>query len=175
MLLHFDKFRRRIDDVIWMIMQSMLNDQCVNNNKFNYHFVNQSCFNKTCFSNKNDETRQRQRLNDHFFLNVFNVNSSFKFNVDSYFQNANLIKRLLYDVAYSNNCLHVKFSRIFCQMNEFIFDRRENDFETTRSRFVMSVHFFQNATIARDVKFVRQYFDIVHEIQRCDSTKKSFQ
>jgi hypothetical protein len=67
-------------------------------------------------------------------------------------------------ITYSNDCLHVKFLRISRQMNELIFNRRENDFVTTRSRFAMSVHIFQNATIARDVKFVRQYVDIVHEI-----------
>jgi hypothetical protein len=49
-------------------------------------------------------------------------------------------------------------------MNELIFDRREDDFVTTRSRFAVSVHFFQNATVARDAKLVRQYVDIVHEI-----------
>jgi hypothetical protein len=97
-------------------------------------------------------------------LNVLDVSFSFKLDVDLYSQNANLIKRLLYDVAYLNDCLHVKFSRISRQMNKFIFDRREDDFVTTRSRFAMSVHFFQNATVARDVKFVRQYVDIVHEI-----------
>jgi hypothetical protein len=142
----------------------MSNDRCVNNNKFDYRFVNQSCFDKTHFSDEDDETRQRQRLNDHLFLNAFDVNSSFELNVDLHSQNANLIKRLLYNVAYSNDCLHVKFSRIFRQMNELIFDRREDDFVTTRLRFAMSVHFFQNATVARDARFVRQYVNIVHEI-----------
>ncbi len=63
------------------------------------------------------------------------MSSSFKLDVDLHSQNANLIKRLLYDVAYSNDCLHVKFSRVSRQMNELIFDQRENDFVTTRSRF----------------------------------------
>jgi hypothetical protein len=49
-------------------------------------------------------------------------------------------------------------------MNEVIFDRREDDFVTTRSRLAVSVHFFQNATVARDAKFVRQYVDIIHEV-----------
>jgi hypothetical protein len=142
----------------------MSNDRCVNNNRFDYRFVNQSCFDKTRFSDEDDETRQRQRLSDHLFLNAFDVSSSFELDVDLHSQNANLIKRLFYDVAYSNDCLHVKFSRILRQMNELIFDRREDDFVTTRSRFAVSVHFFQNATVARDVKFVRQYVDIVHEV-----------
>jgi hypothetical protein len=142
----------------------MSNDRCVNNNKFNYHFVNQSCFDKTRSSDEDDETRQRQRLSDHFFLNVFDMSSSFELDVDLHFQNANLIKRLLYDVAYLNDCLHVKFFRVSRQMNKFIFNRRKDDFVTTRLRFAVSVHFFQNATIARDAKFVRQYVDIVHEV-----------
>jgi hypothetical protein len=142
----------------------MSNDRCVDNNKSDYRLVNQSCFDKTRLSNEDDETRQRQRLNDHLFLNAFDVSSSLEFDVDLHIQNANLIKRLLYDVAYSNDCLHVKFFRIFRQMNELIFDRREDDFVTTRSRLAMSVHFFQNATIACDAKFVRQYVDIVHEV-----------
>jgi hypothetical protein len=142
----------------------MSDDRCVNNNKFDYRFVNQSCFNKTRFSDEDDETRQRQRLSDHLFLNPFDVSSSLELNVDLHSQNANLIKRLLYDVAYSNDCLHVKFSRILRQMNEFIFDRREDDFVTTRSRLAVSVHFFQNATVAHDAKLVRQYVDIIHEI-----------
>ncbi len=142
----------------------MSNDRCVNNNKFDYRFVNQSCFDKTRLSDEDDETRQRQRLNDHLFLNVLNVNSSFKLNVDLHFQNANLIKKLLYNVAYSNDYLHVKFFRIFRQMNELIFDRREDDFVTTRLRLAVSVHFFQSVTVARDVKLVHQYVNIVHEI-----------
>jgi hypothetical protein len=142
----------------------MLNDRCVHNNKSDYHFVNQSCFDKTRLSNEDDETRQRQRLNDYLFWNVLDVSFSFELDVDLHFQNANLIKKLLYNVAYSNDCLHVKFSRISRQMNKFIFDRRENDFVTTRLRFAVSVHFFQNATVARDIKFVRQYVDIIHEI-----------
>jgi hypothetical protein len=145
-------------------MRRMSNNRCVNNSKFDYRLVDQSCFDKTRFSDEDDETRQRQRLNDHFFLNVLDVSFSFKLDVDLHFQNANLIKRLLYDVAYSNECLHVKFSRISCQMNELIFDRRKDDFVTTRSRFAVSVHFFQNATVARDVKLVRQNVNIVHEI-----------
>jgi hypothetical protein len=60
----------------------MSNNRCVNNNKSDYRFVNQSCFDKTRFSNKDDETRQRQRLNDHFFLNVLDVNSSFELDVE---------------------------------------------------------------------------------------------
>jgi hypothetical protein len=97
-------------------------------------------------------------------LNALDVSSSLELDVDLHSQNANLIKRLLYDVAYSNDFLHVKFSRISRQMNELIFDRREDDFVTTRSRFAVSVHFFQNATVARDARFVRQYVDIVHEV-----------
>jgi hypothetical protein len=142
----------------------MSDDRCVNNSRFDYRLVNQSCSDKTRLSNEDDETRQRQHLNDHFFLNVFDVSSSFELDVDLHSQNANLIKRLLYNVAYSNDCLHVKFLRISRQMNEFIFDQREDDFVTTRSRLAVSVHFFQNATVARDVKFVRQYVDIVHEV-----------
>jgi hypothetical protein len=145
-------------------MRRMSDDRCVNNNKSDYRLVNQSCSDKTRLSNEDDETRQRQRLSDHLFLNAFDVSSSLKLDVDLRSQNASLTKRLLYDVAYSNDCLHVKFLRVSRQMNELIFDRRENDFVTTRSRFAMSVHFFQNATIARDVKFVRQYVDIVHEV-----------
>ncbi len=145
-------------------MQRMSNDRCVNNNKFDYRFINQSCSSKTRLSNEDDETRQRQRLSDHFFLNALDVSSSLKLDVDLHSQNANLTKRLLYDVAYSNDCLHVKFSRVSRQMNELIFDRRENDFVTTRSRLAVSVHFFQNATVARDVRLVRQYVDIVHEV-----------
>jgi hypothetical protein len=49
-------------------------------------------------------------------------------------------------------------------MNELIFDWREDDFVTTRLRLAVSVQFFQNATVARDAKFVRQYVDIVHEV-----------
>jgi hypothetical protein len=142
----------------------MSDDRCVNNSRFDYRLVNQSCFDKTRFSNESDETRQRQRLSDHLFLNALDVSSSLELDVDLHFQKTNLIKRLLYDVAYSNDCLHVKFSRISRQMNELIFDRREDDFVTTRSRLAVSVHFFQNATVARDVKFVRQYVDIVHEV-----------
>jgi hypothetical protein len=145
-------------------MRRILDDRCVNNNRFDYRFANQSCFDKTRFSDEDDETRQRQRLNDRFFLNVLDVSFSFELDVDLHSQNANLIKRLFYDVAYSNDCLHVKYSRISRQINELIFDRREDDFVTMRSRLAMSVHFFQNATVARDVKFVRQYVDIVHEI-----------
>jgi hypothetical protein len=142
----------------------MLNDRCVNNNKFDYRLVSQSCSDKTRLLNEDDETRQRQRLSDHFFLNALDVSFSLELDVDLHSQNANLIKRLLYDVAYSNDCLHVKFFRIFRQMNDLIFDRRENDFVTTRSRFAVSVHFFQNATTVRDARFVRQYVDIVHEV-----------
>ncbi len=145
-------------------MRRMSEDQCVNNSKSDNRFVNQTCFDKIRSSCEDDETRQRQRLNDHFFLNALNVSSSLELNVNLHSQNANLTKRLLYDVAYSNDCLHVKFFRVFRQMNELIFDRREDDFVTTRSRFAVSVHFFQNATIARDVKFVRQYVDIIHEV-----------
>jgi hypothetical protein len=145
-------------------MQRMSDDRCVNNSKFDYRLVNQSCFDKTRSSNEDDETRQRQRLSDHLFLNAFDVSFSFELDVDLHFQNANLIKRLLYDVAYSNDCLHVKFFRISRQMNELIFDRREDDFVTTRLRLAVSVHFFQNATVARDVRFVHQYDDIVHEV-----------
>jgi hypothetical protein len=115
-------------------------------------------------------------------LNVFDVNFSFKFDVDLYFQNANLIKNLFYDVAYSNDCLHVKFSRISRQMNEFIFDRRENNFVTTRLRFAVSVHFFQNATIVFDaictlicwyrsrnstLRFDEKIASIISKNQRC--------
>jgi hypothetical protein len=145
-------------------MRRMSDNRCVNNNKSDYRLVNQSCFDKTRFSDEDDETRQRQDLNDHLFLNALDVSSSLELDVDLHSQNANLIKRLLYDVAYSNDCLHVKFFRIFRQMNELIFDRRENDFVTTRLNFAVSVHFFQNVTIARDAKLVRQYVDIVHEI-----------
>jgi hypothetical protein len=145
-------------------VRRMSDDRCVNNDRFDYRLVNQSCFDKTCFSDKDDETRQRQRLNDHLFLNAFDVNSSFELDVDLHFQNANLTKKLLYNVAYSNDCLHVKFSRVSRQMNELIFDRREDDFVTTRSHLAVSVHFFQSATVARDAKFVRQYVDIVHEV-----------
>jgi hypothetical protein len=123
-------------------MRRMSEDRCVNNNKFDNDLVNQACFNKTRLSSEDDETRQRQRLNDYLFLNAFDVSSSLKLDVNLYFQNANLIKRLLYDVAYSNDCLHVKLSRISRQMNEHIFNRRENDFVTMRSRFAMSMHFF---------------------------------
>jgi uncharacterized membrane protein YgaE (UPF0421/DUF939 family) len=142
----------------------MSNDRCINNNRSDYRSVNQSCFDKTRFSDEDDETRQRQRLNDHLFLNAFDMNSSLELDVDLHSQNANLIKKLLYDVAYSNDCLHVKFSRVSHQMNELIFDRREDDFVTTRSRLAVSVHFFQNATVARDARLVRQYVDIVHEV-----------
>jgi hypothetical protein len=145
-------------------MRRMSDDRCVNNNRFDYRLVNQSCFDKTRLSNEDDETRQRQRLSDHLFLNVLDVSFSLELDVDLHSQNANLIKRLLYDVAYSNDCLHVKFSRVSRQMNEFIFDRREDRFVTTRSRFAVSVHFFQNATVARDAKLVRQNVDIVHEV-----------
>jgi hypothetical protein len=145
-------------------MRRMSDDRCVNNSRSDYRLVNQSCSDKTRLSDEDDETRQRQRLNDHFFLNVLDVNSSLELDVDLHSQNANLIKRLLYDVAYSNDCLHVKFSRVSRQMNELIFDRREDDFVTTRSFFAVSVHFFQNAAVARDVKLVRQYVDIVHEV-----------
>jgi hypothetical protein len=48
-------------------MRRMSDDRCLNNNKFDYRFVNQSCFDKTRLSDEDDETRQRQRLNDHFF------------------------------------------------------------------------------------------------------------
>jgi hypothetical protein len=142
----------------------MSNDRCVSNNKSDYRLVNQSCSDKTRLSNEDDETRQRQRLNDHLFLNALEVSFSLDLDVDLHFQNTNLTKRLLYDVAYSNDCLHVKFSRVLRQMNELIFDRREDDFVTTRSRLAVSVHFFQNATVARDAKLVRQYVDIVHEV-----------
>jgi hypothetical protein len=142
----------------------MSNDRCVNNSKSDYRLVDQSCSDKTRLSNEDDETRQRQRLSDHLFLNAFDVSSSFELDVDLHSQNANLTKRLLYDVAYSNDRLHVKSLRISCQMNELIFDRRENDFVTTRSRLAVSVHFFQSATVARDAKLVRQYVDIVHEV-----------
>jgi hypothetical protein len=145
-------------------MRRMSDDRCVNNNRSDYHLVNQSCFDKTRFSDEDDETQQRQRLSDHLFLNALDVSSSLELDVDLHSQNANLIKRLLYDVAYSNDCLHVKFSRVSRQMNELIFDRREDDFVTTRSRLAVSVHFFQNATVARDARFVRQYVDIVHEV-----------
>jgi hypothetical protein len=67
LLLHLDKLRRCINDVIWSIMRRMLDDRCVNNNRFDYRFVNQLCFDKTRSSSEDDETRQRQRLNDHFF------------------------------------------------------------------------------------------------------------
>ncbi len=80
-------------------MRRMSNDRCVSNNKSDYRLVNQSCSDKTRLSNEDDETRQRQRLNDHLFLNAFDVSSSFELDVDLHFQNANLIKRLLYDVA----------------------------------------------------------------------------
>jgi hypothetical protein len=142
----------------------MSNDRCVNNSKSDYRLVNQSCSDKTRSSNEDDETRQRQRLNDHLFLNALDVSSSFELDVDLHFQNANLTKELFYDVASSNDCLHVKFLRVSRQMNELIFDRREDDFVTTRSRLVVSVHFFQNATVARDARLVRQYVDIVHEV-----------
>jgi hypothetical protein len=142
----------------------MSNDRCVNNSKSDYRLVDQSCSDKTRSSDEDDETRQRQRLSDHLFLNVLDVSFSLKLDVDLHSQNANLIKRLLYDVAYSNDYLHVKFFRISRQMNELIFDQREDDFVTTRSGFAVSVHFFQNATVARDVKLVRQYVDIVHEV-----------
>jgi hypothetical protein len=142
----------------------MSNNRCVNNSRSDYRLVDQSCFDKTRLSDEDDETRQRQRLSDHLFLNVLDVSSSFELDVDLHSQNANLIKRLLYDVAYSNDCLHVEFSRVSRQMNELIFDRREDDFVTTRSRLALSVHFFQNATVVRDARFVRQYVDIVHEI-----------
>jgi hypothetical protein len=142
----------------------MSDDRCVNNSRSDYRFVDQSCSDKTRFSNEDEETRQRQRLNDHLFLNALDVSSSFELDVDLHSQNANLIKKLLYDVAYSHDCLHVKFFRISRQMNELVFDRREDDFVTTRSRLAVSVHFFQNATVARDARFVRQYVDIVHEV-----------
>jgi hypothetical protein len=142
----------------------MSNHRCVNNNRSDYRLVNQLCSDKTRFSDEDDETRQRQRLSDHLFLNALDVSFSFELDVDLHSQNANLTKRLFYDVAYSNDCLHVKFSRVSRQMNELIFDRREDDFVTTRSRFAVSVQFFQNATVARDAKFVRQYVDIVHEV-----------
>jgi hypothetical protein len=145
-------------------MQRMSDDRYVSNSRSDYRLVNQSCSDKTRLSDEDDETRQRQRLSDHLFLNAFDVNSSFELDVDLHSQNANLIKRLLYNVAYLNDCLHVKFLRVSRQMNELIFDRREDDFVTTRSRLAVSVHFFQNATIARDARFVRQYVDIVHEI-----------
>jgi hypothetical protein len=142
----------------------MSDDRYVSNSKSYYRLVDQSCSDKTRLSNEDDETRQRQRLSDHLFLNALDVNSSLELDVDLHSQNANLIKRSLYNVAYSNDCLHVKFSRISRQMNELIFDRREDDFVTTRLRFAVSVHFFQNATVARDARFVRQYVNIVHEV-----------
>jgi predicted transcriptional regulator len=174
LLLHLDKLRRRVDDVIRTIMRRMSENRCVNNSKFDNRFVYQSCFDKTRLSDEDDETRQRQRLNDHLFLNVLDVNFSFELDVNLHLQNANLIKRLLYDVAYSNDCLHVKFSRVSRQINELIFDRREDDFVTTRLRLAMSVHFFQNATVACDAKLVRQYVDIIHEAQRRNSTRRTF-
>ncbi len=103
-------------------------------------------------------------MNDHLFDNTLDVNSSFDLDVNLHSQNSNLIQRSFYDVAYANDYLHVKFSRIFCQMNELIFDRRKDDFVTTRLRLAVSVHFFQNETVARDAKLVRQNVDIVHEI-----------
>jgi hypothetical protein len=142
----------------------MSSDRCVSNSRSDYRLVDQSCSDKTRLSDEDDETRQRQRLSDHLFLNALDVSSSLELDVDLHLQNANLIKRLLYDVAYSNECLHVKFSRISCQMNELIFDRRKDDFVTTRSRLAVSVHFFQNAAVARDARLVRQNVDIVHEV-----------
>jgi hypothetical protein len=141
LLLHLDKLRRRVDDAVRTIMRRVSKDWCVNNNWFDDRFINQSCSDKTRFSDENDETRQRQRLNDHFFLNAFDVNSLLELDVNLHSQNANLTRRLLYDVAYSNDCLHIKFFRIFRQMNELIFDRREDDFVTTRLRLAVSVHF----------------------------------
>jgi hypothetical protein len=63
-------------------MRRMSEDRCVNNNKFDNHLVYQSCFNETRFSDEDDETRQRQRLNDHLFLNAFDVSSSLELDVD---------------------------------------------------------------------------------------------
>jgi hypothetical protein len=151
----------------------MSEDRCVDNSEFDNRFVYQTCSDKTRSSDENDETRQRQRLSDHLFLNALDVSSSLELDVNLHSQNANLTRRLLYDVAYSNDCLHVEFSRISRQMNELIFDRREDDFVTTRSRLAVSVHFFQNATVACNARFVRQYVDIIHEAQRCNSTKRT--
>ncbi len=60
----------------------MSKDWCVNYNWFNDRFVDQSCSDKTRFLNEDDETRQRQRLNDHLFLNVLDVSSSLELDVN---------------------------------------------------------------------------------------------
>ncbi len=57
-------------------MRRMSRNRCVNNNKSDNRLVNQTCFDKTRLSNEDDETRQRQRLSDHLFLNALDVASS---------------------------------------------------------------------------------------------------
>ncbi len=110
-----------------------------------------------------------------FFLNVFDMYSSLQLNVNLHVSDTNLTWWLLYDVANANDCLHIKFSRIFYQINELVFNWRENDVVTTCSCFAMNVHFLQNTTITRDVNIIRKYINAVHKVNRDNSTKPSLQ
>jgi hypothetical protein len=119
-MLHFDKLCRRVDDDIRAFVPRVSNEQCVNDNRFNYRFIYQSRFDKTCISNKDDETKQRQHLNDHLFLYNTNVRFSFQFAVNLHIQDANLTREQLYNVANANSRLHVEFFRISREMYELV-------------------------------------------------------
>jgi hypothetical protein len=169
-MMHLDKLCCRVDDAIRAFVQRVSSKRDVNDSRFNHRLIYQSRFDKACISDKNDETRQRQRLSDYLFLYASNVSFSFQFAVDLHTQDANLISELLYDVADANSRLHIELFRVFREMYELVFDRREDDFVTTFSRLKVSMHFLQNATVVCSIKIVCKYVDVIHEAQSDDST-----
>jgi hypothetical protein len=170
LMLHFDKLCCRVDDVIRAFVRRVSSERCVDDSRSDHRLIYQSRSDKACISDKDDETKQRQRLSDHLFLYASNVSSSFQFAVDLHTQDANLIKELFYNVANANSDLHIELFRISREMYKLVFDRPKDDFVTTFSRFTVSMHFLQNATIVRNIKVVCKYVDVIHEAQSDDST-----
>ncbi len=60
-----------------------------------------------------------------------------------------------------NRDRHVELLQIFDEMNQFVFNRNENEFMSNRSSLAKFVHSFQISTIFVDVLFINQYIDII--------------
>jgi hypothetical protein len=99
---------------------------------------------------------------------------SLQLDIELHVQYAHDNRRLSNDVFYIDCDYHVKSFVISCQMQQFVFNRRETNVVSTCSQFANDVSFLQRFAIARDVYVVRQNVDIIYEIYDCDFVFESF-
>jgi hypothetical protein len=155
-----------VNDLRFSYLEYVSNRRFVNENWANHERVQHSSFVKDDISCERRHFCENHELLYHFLLNFSYMRISFQTNVDLNLQNSYVDFRL-YDARLDlDRDYHVELFWIFEKMNQFVFNRDEQEFVSNRSSFAELVYSFQIFAIFIRAFVVNQNVHIVCVSQR---------